>query len=62
MVVPHGLGLHDPGCHGFRCVWAAVGSLSPIECCVEGFARGTFAAFEAGGLEELLLASRGVFF
>ena len=59
-VVPHGLGLHDPGFRGFRCVWAAGGPLSPVECCVEGFPRGAFAACEGGGLEESLPASWGV--
>ena len=61
MVVPHCFGLHDPRLCGFRCVWAAGGPLSPVECCVEGFPRGAFAACEGGGLEELLLASSGVF-
>ena len=51
VVVPHGLGLHDPGLSGFRCVWAVGGALSPVECCVEGFPRGAFAACEDGGLE-----------
>ena len=57
VVVPHGLGLHDPGLRGFRCVWAVGGPLSPVECCVEGFSWGAFAACEAGGLEESLSAS-----
>ena len=61
MVVPHGLGLHDPGLCGFRCVWAVGGALSPVECCVEGFPGGAFAACEGGGLEESLLAPWGVF-
>ena len=61
LVVPDGLGLHDPGLHGFWCVWTLGGPLSPVECSVEGFPRGAFAAREAGGLEELLPASRGVF-
>ena len=61
VVVPHGLGLHDPGLRVFRCVWAAGGPLSPVECCVEGFPRGAFAASEVGGLEESLTASWGVF-
>ena len=61
VVVPHGLGLHDPGLRGFRCVWAVGGPLSPVERCVEGFPRGAFAACEGGGLEELLPASPGVF-
>ena len=61
LVVPHGLGLHDPGLRGFRCVWAVGGPLSPVECCVEGFPRGAFAACEGGGLEESLPASWGVF-
>ena len=61
VVVPHGLALHDPGLRGFQCVWALGGPLSPVECCVEGFARGAFAACEGGGLEESLLASWGVF-
>ena len=52
VIVPHGLGLHDPGLCGFWCVWTAGGSLSPVECCVEGFPRGAFAACEGGGLEE----------
>ena len=59
MVVPHGLGLHDPGLSGFRCVWAFGGALSPVECCVEGFPGGAFAACEGGGLEESLLARGG---
>ena len=61
VVVPHGLGLFDPGLRGFRCVWAARGPLSPVECCVEGFPRGALAACEGGGLEESLPASWGVF-
>ena len=61
MVVPHGLGLHDPGLCGFRCVRAVGGALSPVECCVEGFPGGAFAACEGGGLEESLLAPWGVF-
>ena len=61
VVVPLGLGLPDPGPRGFRCVWAAGGPLSPVECCVEGFPRGAFAACEGGGLEESLSASWGVF-
>ena len=59
VVVPHGLGLHDPGLRGFRCVWAVGGALSPVECCVEGFPGGAFAACEGGGLEESLPAPRG---
>ena len=61
MVVPHGLGLPDPGLCGFRCVQAVGGALSPVECCVEGFPGGAFAACEGGGLEESLLAPWGVF-
>ena len=61
MLVPHGLGLHDPGLRGFWCVWAAVGSLSPVECCVEGFSGGALAACEGGGLEESLPAWWGLF-
>ena len=61
MVVPHGLGLHDPGLRGFRCVWAVGGALSPVECCVEGFSGGAFAACEGGGLEESLPTPWGVF-
>ena len=61
VVVPHGLGLHDPGFRGFRCVLTAGGSLSPVQCCVEGFPRGAFAAYEGGGLEESLPALWGVF-
>ena len=61
VVVPHGLGLHDPGLRGFRCVWAVGGALSPVECCVEGFPGGAFAACEGGGLEESLPAPWGVF-
>ena len=61
MVVPHGLGLPDPGLCGFRCVRAVGGALSPVECCVEGFPGGAFAACEGGGLEESLLAPWGVF-
>ena len=61
VVVPHGLGLLDPGLRGFQCVWAAGGPLSPVERCVEGFPGGAFAACEGGGLEESLPASRGVF-
>ena len=61
MVVPHGLGLHDPGLCGFRCVRAVRGALSPVECCVEGLPGGAFAACEGGGLEESLLAPWGVF-
>ena len=61
VVVPRGLGLLYPGLCGFRCVWAAGGPLSSVECCVEGFQRGAFAACEGGGLEESLPASWGVF-
>ena len=61
VVVPHGLGLLDPGLCGFRLVWTAAGSLSPVECCVEGLPRGAFGACESGGLEESLPASWGVF-
>ena len=61
VVVPHGLGLHDPGLRAFRCVWAVRGALSPVECCEEGFPGGAFAACEAGGLEESLPALREVF-
>ena len=61
MVVPHGLGLQDPGLCGFRCVRAVGGALSPVERCVEGFPGGAFAACEGGGLEESLLAPWGVF-
>ena len=61
MVVPHGLGLPDPGLCGFRCVRAVGEVLSPVECCVEGFPGGAFAACEGGGLEESLLAPWGVF-
>ena len=61
MVVPHGLGLFDPGLRVFRCVWAAAGPLSPVECCVEGFPQGASAACEGGGFKESLLASLGVF-
>ena len=61
MVSPHGLGLHDPGLRGFQCVWAVGGALSPVECCVEGFPGGAFAACESCGLEELLPALWGVF-
>ena len=61
MVVPHGLGLFEPGFRGFRCVWTAGGTLSPVECRVEGFPRGASAACDGGGLEESLPASRGVF-
>ena len=61
MVVPHGLGLHDQGLCGFQCVWAGGGALSQVECCVEGFPGGAFAACEGGGLEESLPAPWGVF-
>ena len=61
LVVPHGLGLLDPVLCGFRRTWTAGGSLSPVECCVEGFPRGALAACEGGGLEESLPASWGVF-
>ena len=61
MVVSHGPDLLDLGLRGFPCVWTAGGSLSPIECCVEGFPRGAFAVCEGGALEELLPASWGVF-
>ena len=60
VVVPHGLGLHDPGLRGFRSVWAVGGPLSPVESCVEGFPQGAFAACEGEGLEESLLTSWGV--
>ena len=61
MVVPYGPGLHDPGLRGFPCVWTAGGSLISVECCVEGFPRGAFAACEGGGLEEPLQVSWRVF-
>ena len=61
MIVPHGFGLFDPGLRGFRCVWTVGGPLSPVECRVEGFPRGPFSACDAGGLEESLAASWGVF-
>ena len=61
MVVSHGLGLFDPGLRGFRCVRTAGGSLSPLECRVEGFPRGALSACEGGGLEEALPASWRVF-
>ena len=61
VVVPHGLGLFDPGRRGFWCVSAVGGPLSPVECCVEGFARGALAACEGAGLEVLLPVSWGVF-
>ena len=61
VLVPHGLGLPDPGLRGFRCVWTARGSWSPVDCCVEGFPWGAFAACEGGGLEESPLALWGVF-
>ena len=61
VVVPHGLGLHDPGLRGFRCVWAVRGALSPVEFCVEGFPWGAFATCEGGGLKESLPAPRGAF-
>ena len=61
MVVPHGLGLHDPGLRGFRRVRAVRGALSPVECCVEGFPGGAFAACENDGLEESVPAPWGVF-
>ena len=61
VVVPHGLGLFEPGLRGFRCVWTTRGSLSPVECRVEDFPRGALAACEAGGLEESLPAPWGVF-
>ena len=61
VVVPHGLGLLDPGLRGFRCVWAAGGPLSPVECCVEGFPRAALAPWEGCGLEESLPAPWGVF-
>ena len=59
--MPHGLGLLDPGLCWFQCVWAVGGPLSPVECCVEGFSRGPFAACEGGGVEGSLPASWGVF-
>ena len=46
---------------GLRYVLAAGGSLSQVDCCVEGFPWGALAACESGGLEESLLASWGVF-
>ena len=60
VVVPHGLGLFDPGLRGFPCVWAVGGPLSPVQCCVEGLPRGALAACEGGGVEESLPASCGV--
>ena len=35
--------------------------MSPVECYVEGFPRGAFAACEGAGLEESLTAPWGVF-
>ena len=61
VVVPHGLGLHVPGIRGFWCVRAAWRSLSPVECCVEGFPRSAFPACQGGGLDESLRASWRVF-
>ena len=61
VVVAHGIGLLDPGLSGIRCVWTPWGSLSPVECCVEGFPRGAFAACEGVRLEESLPALWGVF-
>ena len=61
VVVPHCLGLHDPGLRGFRCVWAIGGALSPVECCVEGFPWSAFAACQGGGLQESLPALLGIF-
>ena len=61
MVVPQGLGLHDPGLCGFRSVRAVGGAVSPIECCVEGSPGGAFAACEGGGLGESLPAPLEVF-
>ena len=60
MVGPHDLGLHDPGPRGFRCVWTAGGSLSPAECCVEGFPHGAFAACEGSGWNQSSPALWGV--
>ena len=57
VVVPHDLGLHDPGLRGFRVVWAVGGALSLVECCVKGFLPGAFA----GGLEESLPVPWGHF-
>ena len=37
------------------------GALSPVECCVEGFPGGAFAACEGGGLEESVPAPWGPF-
>ena len=37
------------------------GALSPVECCVDGFPGGAFAACEGRGLEESLPAPWGVF-
>ena len=59
VVVPHCLGLFEPGLRGFRCVSTTGGSLSPVECRVEGFPRGALAACEGGGLQELLPAPVG---
>ena len=61
VVVPHRLGLFEPGLCRFRCVWTAAGSLSPVECRAESFSRGAFAASEGGGLGESLPASWWVF-
>ena len=53
VVVPHLVCLHDPGLRGFPCVWTARGSLSLVQCRVEGFPWGALAACEGGALEEL---------
>ena len=50
-----------PPCGGGFNFLVAGGSLSPVECRVEGFPRGAFAACEGGGLEESLPAWSGVF-
>ena len=61
MVICHGLGVYDPGLRGFRCVWTAGQSLSPVECRPEGFPQGALSACEVAGVEESLPASWGVF-
>ena len=61
VVVPHGFCLLDRGFPGFPCVWIVGGSLSPVECRVQGFPRGALSACDSGGLEESLRTSLGVF-
>ena len=60
VVFRHGLGLHDPGLRGFRCVQTVGRSLDPVERRLEGLPGGALSACGGGGSEESLPAFWGV--